>query len=281
MSLDIIRCFFCGSMITEPRGRTAFALCAHHLCYVPEIKVKSHVNCHHSYHNNTENTPIRPENLIKINLPVPCYFCDELITEKGMNSLSLVTHSLDGNHTNWDPSNKVPVHKKCHNKIHFGGTKHSGETKQRMSEIAGDGRNVGENNPMYGRRHTEETKLRMSNSNKGKNTGKKHSDEFKRQRSEAWMGDKNPMRRPEVADKIRGDKNPAKRPEVRAKISNALTGRKLSEEHKEKISKYMMGRYVGDKNPSKRPEVREKISDALKKSWARRKQAFSLHQRGT
>lgn len=42
--------------------------------------------------------------------------------------------------------------------------------------------------------------------------------------------------------KIAGKNNPAKRPEVRRKISIALTGKKLSEETKQKIRKFSLGK---------------------------------------
>jgi len=61
-----------------------------------------------------------------------------------------------------------------------------------------------------------------------------------------------------------GDKNPMKRSEVAAKVSAAHKGRVFSEEHKRKLSEGRKGKCTGAKNPSKRPEVRAKISEALK-----------------
>jgi len=51
-------------------------------------------------------------------LPQICYFCGGEITKRGRDGGSLLIHSLDGNHNNWDPENKVSTHKKCHAEHH-------------------------------------------------------------------------------------------------------------------------------------------------------------------
>jgi len=51
--------------------------------------------------------------------PRPCYFCGEEITKlEGWDSESIDVHSLDGNHENWNPINKVPTHHGCHISYH-------------------------------------------------------------------------------------------------------------------------------------------------------------------
>lgn len=51
--------------------------------------------------------------------PVLCYFCGkEISILNGRKSDSLHIHSLDGDHENWNPLNKVAVHSRCHNKHH-------------------------------------------------------------------------------------------------------------------------------------------------------------------
>lgn len=65
-----------------------------------------------------------------------CYFCGELVTKRGNNGECLIVHSLDGNHNNWAPENKVPVHRKCHNTIHLKGKSPSEETRRKQSEWA-------------------------------------------------------------------------------------------------------------------------------------------------
>lgn len=51
--------------------------------------------------------------------PILCRFCDKEITKlEGSNKDALAVHSLDGNHDNWEPENKVPAHMGCHSKFH-------------------------------------------------------------------------------------------------------------------------------------------------------------------
>lgn len=73
-----------------------------------------------------------------------------------------------------------------------------------------------------------------------------------------------------------GENNPAKRLEVREKLSNALSGKPKSEEHKRKLSEY-----CGEKHPKygthHSEETRQKISKALtgKRFSAERKKNLS------
>lgn len=51
--------------------------------------------------------------------PIRCYFCTKEVTKlKGNDGDSIVIHSLDENHENWDPMNKVPSHRVCHLSFH-------------------------------------------------------------------------------------------------------------------------------------------------------------------
>lgn len=57
--------------------------------------------------------------------PAICFFCGKSIKKfKGHDSDSLAVHSLDGNHYNWDPTNKEPSHTGCHMSFHKSGEKH-------------------------------------------------------------------------------------------------------------------------------------------------------------
>lgn len=48
-----------------------------------------------------------------------CFFCGkEIIKTEGLDDDSLILHSLDGNHVNWESSNKVPSHNDCHTRWH-------------------------------------------------------------------------------------------------------------------------------------------------------------------
>lgn len=51
--------------------------------------------------------------------PILCYFCGKEVTIlDGNYADSINIHSLDGNHDNWEPANKVPAHHACHSKYH-------------------------------------------------------------------------------------------------------------------------------------------------------------------
>ena len=51
--------------------------------------------------------------------PLRCYFCKGLITVMtGKTAESFAGHSLDGNHDNWEKTNKTPAHRGCHSSGH-------------------------------------------------------------------------------------------------------------------------------------------------------------------
>ena len=129
--------------------------------------------------------------------PAVCYFGGNPITKfEGKESDSIAIHSLDGNHNNIVPENKVPSHKGCHHIFH--------------------------------------------------NTGKVMSEKSKKKIGLAKLGDKNPMKRPEVAAKFKGAKNPMKRPEVKAKITgkkNPFYGKNHPPETIKRIWKTRRERY--------------------------------------
>lgn len=64
----------------------------------------------------------------------------------------------------------------------------------------------------------------------------------------APYGDANPSKRPDVRKKLSeniiGEKNPMKIPGVKEKMIKTLTGRPITKEHRQNISKGMMGHYV-------------------------------------
>ncbi|NCU40118.1 hypothetical protein EOL99_04515 [Candidatus Falkowbacteria bacterium] len=87
-------------------------------------------------------------------------------------------------------------------------------------------------NPFYGKKHTDITKNKISNANKGRtpwNKGIKH---------EAIIGDKNPAKRPEVRAKL---KNRIITEETRAKLRLVSKGIMRSDEFKLKVSNSKMG----------------------------------------
>ncbi len=59
-----------------------------------------------------------PDGIIK------CHLCGEEITKlEGQDSDSLAIHSLDEDHENWNPTNKMPAHNSCHSRYHNTGKK--------------------------------------------------------------------------------------------------------------------------------------------------------------
>jgi hypothetical protein len=99
------------------------------------------------------------------------------------------------------------------------GRKFSEEHKRKMSE-AMRGKYEGENHPLYGKTHSEESKKKISDANKGEKNpmyGKKLSEETKKKLSEAMRG------------KYEGENHPN-------------YGKKLSEETKRKMSDAQKGK---------------------------------------
>jgi len=147
---------------------------------------------------------------ITVSLPQICYFCKGDITTFGMKSESLCFHSLDGNHNNWDPENKIPAHKNCHLRYHNEGDKNASKRSEVREKMSGawtperkkaQGRRttemnkncVGKKHHFFGKHLSEKHKRKISESNKGKPpskgmTGKCHSEEAKRKMSESHKG---------------------------------------------------------------------------------------------
>jgi group I intron endonuclease len=137
-------------------------------------------------------------------------------------------------------------------------TKASEETKQKMSEA-----HQGEDNPMFGKNHSEETLVKMSKAKEGKYDGennpffgKIHSEETRKLLSEKNIGlqagENNPMY---------GRKHSE---ESKQKMSESSKGQiawnkgiPMSEETKEKLSKAKMGKKLGPMTPEHRAKIAE------------------------
>ena len=91
-----------------------------------------------------------------------------------------------------DSGEDNPMYGKTEENNRFAGCQHSDSTKQKLSEI-----NRGKKNPMYGstRNHSRVARQKMSESTAGKNHpmfGKEHSEETKRKMSKVKRGENNP-----------------------------------------------------------------------------------------
>ncbi len=124
---EVLICHFCTKPITTINGHDSDSLLMHHITYIPEVKAPAHCGCHARYHATHPNHPTDPaveyrkrfKRLIKNGEDIFCYFCGEqVIKMNGADFDSLLIHSLDGNNSNWGPSNKVPTHRGCHTKYH-------------------------------------------------------------------------------------------------------------------------------------------------------------------
>ena len=108
--------------------------------------------------------------------------------------------------------------------------------------------NSGTNNPFYGRKHSEETKKKISEAHKGK----KLSEEHRKKLSEAVKGTNNPNYGKKLSE------------EHRKKLSEAHKGKKLSEEHRKKIGEANKGRKLSEES---RKKIGKASSVRLKAYW--------------
>jgi group I intron endonuclease len=132
------------------------------------------------------------------------------------------------------------------------GRKHSEETKKKISDSSPD-RN-GENNPFYGKKHTKESLEKMSenhidvNGEKNPMYGKNHTEETKQKMSENhsdMSGENHPLWGTHCSD------------ETKKKISESNKGKTMSLESREKISEGNKGKKLSD-------ETKKKISEGNK-----------------
>lgn len=104
------------------------------------------------------------------------------------------------------------------------------EKKEKLKSQKGK---LGKDNPNYGRKATEETKRKLSESHKGllgNNKGKKFPFKSRKPRPD-MIGENNFAKRPEVRKKLR-ENNAMKRPEVVEKLIKTKTGMKYKPETK-------------------------------------------------
>ena len=131
--------------------------------------------------------------------------------------------------------------------------KHSEDVKRKMSKKAKErwndseerrkqsearkGKYCGENNPMYGKHHTEEEKMKISESRKGKYCGE-NNPMYGRQRTEEEKMKISESRK----GKYCGENHP-------------LYGKHRTEEQKRKQSEAMKGKYCGENHPNARKVI--------------------------
>jgi hypothetical protein len=132
---------------------------------------------------------------------------------------------------------------------HFYNKSHSQETKDKMSDL-NKGKYVGDKNPMFGKNHSQEVKDRISESKQGKYVGNKnpmfgknHSQEVKDKISNLKKGKTHSDEsKRKMSESHKGEKNyfygKSHSQETKDKISKANTGKPCSEERKQNISSF-------------------------------------------
>ena len=115
------------------------------------------------------------------------------------------------------------------------GYQHSEEFKKEQSE-----RNSGENNPFYGKHHTEETRRKISETSKGKQFSEEHKEKISKANSgenNYWFGKQLSEEHKEKISKANSGK------------PSSMKGKQHSEEAKQKMSEIKKGKYKGENNP--------------------------------
>ena len=128
------------------------------------------------------------------------------------------------------------------------GKHHSEETRKKMKENHADV--FGENNPFYGKRHSEEVRNKISESRAGKNTGENNPNYGKP------MSDK---QRAKISETLKGKMAGANNPMYgvhRCGVDNPMYGKCQSDETREKMSQSRIGKYSGEDNPNARKIIR-------------------------
>lgn len=115
---------------------------------------------------------------------------------------------------------------------------------------------IGENNPFYGKKHSQETRDKLSKSLTGKIQSQETKNKIGIGLKEMW--DKNPELKKKISERM---KNRTVSEETRNRLSKAHTGKILSAEARQKISISNTGKTLGIK---KTEEHVGKISAALK-----------------
>jgi len=128
-------------------------------------------------------------------------------------------------------------------------------------------RNSGENNPMYGKKHSEDTKQKM----KKIRTGKKHSENTikKLKTIKKPSGENNPMygkkhsedTKQKMSEKAKGRKFSN---ETKQKMSEAKRGKPLSDKHKQSLSISQSGENNGMYGKTHTEESKRKMSERRK-----------------
>ena len=154
-----------------------------------------------------------PSNLVELTIPEHAEAHRKLYEEYGRWQDKVAWQTLSGQMTNYEAqreARRLANLGKKHSPEHIEknrAAKSKPEVKAKYSAMMKERR---ANNPQMGhyQPHSDETKKKLAEASMGNTArlgrgGQKLSDEFKENKRQAWLGDKNPAKRPEVREKLR------------------------------------------------------------------------------
>jgi len=176
------------------------------------------------------------ENLSKEKaVELECYYIKQFgRADLGLGNLVNMTDGGEGNHNR--RHSKETKEKISKNSAKFWlGKKMPNEMREKLSK-SHIGIQAGENHPLYGKHHSEETKNKIGESNRGK----KHSDKTIKKISKSKLGQpKSEEHKINLSKSLLGKK---KTDVHRKNLSESHKGKRLSINHKNSISKALKGR---------------------------------------
>ncbi|MFA6006038.1 MAG: NUMOD3 domain-containing DNA-binding protein [Patescibacteria group bacterium] len=150
--------------------------------------------------------------------------------------------------------------KRTGEKNHMFGRKHSLETRKKISENR-KGKCISIDNPFYGKQHSEESREKMSIAKKGKKLSMEHRAKMSKSRKGKPSGAKGRHHSMEARLKISiGNKGKTVSEKTRIKLHNANLGQKHSEEQRRKNREWHTGRKLSE-------DAKKKISGANNPNW--------------
>jgi hypothetical protein len=146
------------------------------------------------------------------------------------------------------PKNLIALHPDDHHSIHL--NRRDVCAQNGFLKIVGLNSPSGKNASMYGKKHSKETKKKMSEWH----TGRTRSKETKKKMSECQKGEKGYWYGKKFTEEHKrkiseGNKGRILSEENKQKLLEANLGKKLTEEHKRKISESNKEKRIGEKNP--------------------------------
>jgi len=113
-----------------------------------------------------------------------------------------------------------------------------------------------------GKKHSKETKLKISSSNKGKIKTEEHLRKISKAQTGKSKGFRTEIQKKKISDSLKGRKPTEMTPDIRKKISNSMRKKVFSEEHRRKTIENLPR---GENHPSAKPVIIDGIRYGCKK----------------